>query len=286
MVSLTRSLGGGDVLEDGMVYFRYAEGFLSGSFNDELQATLFPLLAPLVPYDPEHVNNYEVGFKGTFADGRLRLSSAVFFMDYEDKQEGALINNADGRFGDDPFIGIITNAASVDIYGIELELRASPWDGGFVSLDLGYLKNEFGEFTSFDPDAPGGVIDLSNQTIGDYSPEWTLNAAIEHAFQLGNGATLTPQLGLYYQGEYDFAAGFIEENAPDSPCFQDAYTKLRARVTYDPPDRNWQASFFGSNINDERYFATCAGLRSNTIAYRYGRPDTWGLEFVARWGNN
>ena len=34
MLSLTRSLGGGDVLENGMVYFQYAEGFVSGSFND------------------------------------------------------------------------------------------------------------------------------------------------------------------------------------------------------------------------------------------------------------
>jgi len=285
MASLTRSLGGGDVLEDGMVYFRYAEGFLSGSFNDGLNTILFPLLEPFYTYDPEHVNNYEIGFKGAFADGRLRLSSAVFFMDYEDKQEGILINNADGQFGDDPFIFVTANAASVDIYGIEFELRASPWDGGFVSLDLGYLKNEFGEFTSFDPDAPGGVVDLSNRTIGDYSPEWTLNASVEHAFVLGSGGTLTPQLGLYYQGEYDFASGFVDENVR-TDCFQDAYTKLRARVTYDPPEGNWQASLFGSNINDERYFAACSGSRSNVINYRYGQPDTWGLEFVARWGNN
>ena len=279
MISLTRGLG-----DDSMVYILYAEGFLSGSFNDELNTVLVPELTPLLTYDPEHVNNYEVGYKGTFAAGQLQLSSAVFYMKYKDKQEQISIDNADGRFGGDPQIGIVTNAAIVDIYGIEFELRAQAWDAGFLTLDVGYLKNEYGDFTSFDPDAPNDTIDRSNLTIEDFSPEWTVNASIEHMFQLGNGATVTPQLGLYYQSEYDFDTG-IDENSPPSRCFQDSYAKLRARVTYVPPTENWQASLFGSNINDERYFQICGGSRSGAFFSRYGAPDQWGLEFNYRWGN-
>jgi outer membrane receptor protein involved in Fe transport len=70
------------------------------------------------------------------------VASAIFYMDYSNKQESVDIDNSDGAFGSDPAIGIITNAASVDIYGVELELRAQPWEGGFVSVDLGYLKSE------------------------------------------------------------------------------------------------------------------------------------------------
>ena len=277
MVSLTRSF------EDGsMFYLLYAEGFLSGSFNDELNTSLVPELAPLLTYDPEHVNNYEVGYKATFADGRIQLSSALFYMAYEDKQESISIDNADGRFGGDPQIGITTNAATVDIVGIEVELRTQPWDGGYLSLDVGHLKNEYGEFTSFDPDAPGGTIDRSDMRIKDYSPEWTVGATLEHAFQLANGATLTPQLGVYWQDDYDFSSGI--DGGPPSYCFQGGFAKIRTRVTYDPPDATWQASLFGSNISDERYYEVCGGSRSGVYDYRYGQPDTWGLEFTYDWG--
>ncbi len=173
MASLTRNIG-----EESMVYFLYAEGFLSGSFNDELNTTKVPELAPLLTYNPEYVSNYEMGYKTTFADGRVRLSTSAFYMDYTDKQEGISVDNHDGKYGGDPQISIVTNAATVDIYGIEVELRAQVWDGGFFSLDVGHLTSKYGQFTSFDPDAAGGTIDQSESTIQDYSPEWTINASI------------------------------------------------------------------------------------------------------------
>src|SRR5690606_29769312 len=139
--------------------------------------TLIPELSELVTYDPEHVSNYEVGFKATLGGGALRLSSALFYMDYTDKQEAVDIDNTDGCYGPDPSVSIVTNAASVDIYGVEVELRASPWEGGFVTLDFGYLSNEYGDFRSFDPNSPGGFADLSQTTISDFSPEYTVSAS-------------------------------------------------------------------------------------------------------------
>jgi iron complex outermembrane receptor protein len=283
MLSFTRNLVS-DRFDDAMVYFTYSQGFLSGSFNDELNPVVRPEIAPLLAYGPEYVDNYEVGFKGALLDGRMRIAADIFYMDYRDKQVGISIDNTDGQYGGDPDLSITTNAATVDIVGIEFEMRMQPWDGGFLSVEFGYLKNEYGDYTSFDPDAPGGTIDRSNLSIADYSPEWTVNATIEHAFQLGNGASLTPQLGMYYQSEYDWI-GDLDEGAGNSFCFQDAYAKFRARLTYEPADGNWQASLFGQNIFDERYFERCNdGRRSGVHDFRYGRPETWGAEFVYRWG--
>jgi outer membrane receptor protein involved in Fe transport len=281
MISFTRNLASGN-----LIYFRIAEGFLSGSFNDELNVNRVPELTPLLSYDPETVTNYEVGFKGSFRDGMVNLAAAVFFMDYQDKQEGITIDNTDGRYGGDPNVSITTNAATVDISGIEVELRMIPWDNGFLSVDLGYLKNEYGAFQSFDPDAPGGVVDNSNLRIADYSPEWTINATLEHAFELGNGATLRPQIGMYYQSGYDWIGG-VSADLGDSFCYQDSYAKFRARLTYEPANANWQASLYGQNIGDERYFERCNdGRRSGAHDFRYGRPAWYGAEFVYRFGNN
>jgi len=289
MISITRNLAGGDTLDSGMIYALYSEGFLTGSFNDELNIFRTPELIPLVTYQPEHVTNYELGFKGTFAGGRVRLNADVFWMDYQDKQEAIELNNFDGRFGPDPSIELTQNAGQVDIYGIELELRASPWDGGFVTVDASYLKDEYSEFLVDDVDNPGTKVDFSNNAIGDRTPEWTLNASVGHTFTLGSGATLTPQLGMYAQGDYEWLAGGGFNPTLDDPgsvCFQSSYSKFRARLTFQPAAGNWEASLYGNNITDERYYEECDYARTGMYDYRYGAPNAWGLEFVARWGDN
>ena len=284
MISLSRTLGDGD----SMVYFLMSEGFLTGSFNDELNLFRQPALAPLTFYGPEHVTNYEVGFKGSLADGRVRLNVDFFIMDYTDKQESIDLDNFDGRFGGDPDIGIIANAGQVTITGVELELRASPWDGGFFTLDAGLLDNVYDEFLSADLENPGSgdTVDLSQRNIQDRTPDWTLNASVGHTFQLASGGSLTGVLGLYSQGGYEWLGSDRNVNDGPSFCYQPSYNKLRARLTYEPAEGNWEASLFGSNIADERYLLQCADSRSGVYDYTYGRPDAWGLEFVARWGEN
>jgi len=57
-------------------------------------------------------------------------------------------------------------------------------------------------------------------------------------------------------------------------------------VSFQPASAKWEASLFGSNITDERYYEECNSFRTGIYDYRYGNPDSWGLEFVARFGNN
>jgi len=284
-ISLSRNLAGGDVIDSGMVYVTLSEGYLTGSFNDELNLFANPALAPLVAYDPEHVTNYEVGFKGTLADGRVRLTADVFLMDYTDKHEAIDFDNSDLRFGPDPNIEIVSNAGQVDIYGIELELRAQPWENGALTLDFGYLVNEYNEFFSADPDNPGELLDYSNRNIGDMTPDWTLNMSLLHTFQLANGGTLTPQIGMFAQGGYEWLGADRTLDDPKSYCYQDSYARFRARLTYEPPEANWEVALYGYNITDERYFTDCDQSRS-AYDYTYGAPEWWGLEFTARWGDN
>jgi len=284
-MSFTRNLAPNDTLDSGMIYFLISEGYLTGSFNDEMNLFLTPELAPLVSYDPEHVVNYEVGFKGTMGGGRLVLNGDIFLMDYTDKHEPVVLNNDDGRYGPDPNLELTQNAGEVEIYGVEVELRASPWDGGFLTFDGGYLFSDYNEFIIDDPDNIGSTLDLSDRKIADRTPDWTMNASIGHTFILGSGAQLTPVVGVYGQGEYEWLSPSLV-NDPDSFCHQEAYAKFRARVTYLPPSSNWEASLYGSNITDHRYFEECGNSRSGIFDYRWGNPATWGVEFVARFGNN
>lgn len=282
-LSFTRSLDGVGPIESGNLYFLYSEGYLSGAFVSERPAGT----EPFWQIEPEFVNNYEVGFKGIFTGGRLSLNADVFYMDYQDKQVEIQLDNSDFRYGNfSDVVNVTTNAATADIYGVELEMAAIPWDSGSLRLALGYLSNEYGKFESFDP-AAGGNVDLSTTVIQDLSPDWTMNVSLEHTFQLSNGASLTPSLGLYWQSEYDYQPS-ADPNSPDphrSYCLQDSYSKWRTRLTYEPPGNKYRVSLFGLNITDEEIIASCGyswGLALTTLQ----APASWGLEFNGRWGNN
>jgi len=290
-ISLSRQFNPGSVIDSGMLYGTIAKGYLTGAFNDEISANAPGFTAEtranieaLIPYGPENVVNYEFGFKGTLLDGRVRLAADVFLMDYTDKQETVEVDNTDGRFGPVPSVSVTANAADVEITGIEIELRASPWDGGFVSLDIGTLEAKYSNFQIVDLDDPTGpLIDVSASMVENRTPEWTVTASVEHAFQLANGASLTPQLGVYMQDDFEWRSG-LSEGERHSLCHQDSYAKWRTRVTYEPAEGSWQASLFGYNITDEEILYRCAPLRSGAWGTWHQAPAQWGAEFTMRFG--
>ncbi|MDH3350918.1 MAG: TonB-dependent receptor [Gammaproteobacteria bacterium] len=284
MLSLTRNLSSGDTLHSGMFYFLYSEGFLTGGFNTEVNANL-PSGGPDLSYGPEQVRNYEIGFKGQFMDGNVQIMADVFYMDYTDQQKSFELANPNGIFGSEDPVELVTNIADSSISGFELELRGAFWDGGFVSLDVGYIKNEYDEYTYEDPTSPGTIIDRTDFLINDFTPDMTINLAVEHEFELGGGATITPRLNMNWQDEYEWAAetGDWPKNAPPSGCHQDSFAVFDARVTYKPADGDWQLAAFGGNITDERYIEFCEADR-NVWLWRLGRPAWYGIEFSAHFG--
>jgi iron complex outermembrane receptor protein len=282
MISVTRNLASGN----GMFYALYSEGFLTGGFNTEVNANL-PIGGPDLSYGPEHVDNFEIGFKGQFMDGKVQLMTTVFFMDYSDQQKSFELANPNGEFGTEDPVELVTNIAESSISGLEFELRGNFWEGGFVSLDLGYIKHDVDKYEYEDPTNPGTIIDKSQFLLNDFTPDMSVNLAVEHEFNLGGGGSITPRLNLNWQDEYEWAAetGNWPKNAPPSGCHQDAYSTLDARVTYKPGKGDWQASIFGGNITDERYIEFCENDR-NVWLWRLGRPAFWGLEFSAHFGRN
>lgn len=279
MLSISRHLTPGDFLDSGMIYALYSEGFLTGGFNTEVTPNAVAA-ERFRSYGPESVKNYELGFKGTLFGGKLQIMSDVFYMDYSDKQENISIANPDFLYGISDPMTLRQNIGAIEIYGVEFEMRARPWEGGYVSLDIGYLENKYSDY-SFPNPSGVGFIDRSNTAIADLTPEWTLNIGVEHEFVLPNQATLTPRLSVHAQDDYDYVTSV--EGAPASPCMQDAYAKVGARMTYRPAQGGWQASLYGENITDEEIYEYCARSRGVYI-YRHERPMHWGIEFVSRWG--
>ena len=286
-VSLTRNLEGGDMLTSGMVYFLVSEGFLTGGFNTELNSNL-PGTAPLLTYDPEDVWNYEIGFKGQFMNGKMQFMADIFYMDYSDQQKSLAIANPDGIYGSEDPIEITQNIASSKIYGLEAEFRASLWEGGYLSADLGYLKNEYDSYVFADPENPGGFIDNSDLLPTDFTPEWTFNLGVEHEFRMSGGASLTPRLNMHYESGIEWGANAgsgWRKSDPKSTCYQGSYAKFDGRLTYTPSKGDWQVSAIGGNLTDERIIDYCYSTRS-VWNWRLERPRWFGIEFTGHFGRN
>jgi hypothetical protein len=155
-----------------------------------------------------------------------------------------------------------------------------------VSLDIGTLDAKYSNFQIVNLDDPTGPkIDVSATQIQNRTPEWTLTGTVEHAFQLANGATLTPQLGVYMQAAFEHRSG-LGEGERHSLCNQDSYAKWRTRLTYEPAAGSWQASLFGYNITDEEILYRCAPGRSGQFNLWHSAPAQWGAEFTMRIGDN
>ena len=105
-----------DLNEQSMVYFTYSEGYRDGGFPARFTGVV-PI--PLPNYEPEFVENYEIGYKTTLFDGRLRANVAAFLMEYSDMQISAtsLLPNV----GDNT---TKFNLGDANYKGFEIELTA------------------------------------------------------------------------------------------------------------------------------------------------------------------
>lgn len=105
--------------------------------------TLPQELADKKEFDTEILYNYELGLKSSWADGLLDTRLALFFMDREDQQVAASLQDPV-----DPqrFILFTENAGSSNNYGAELEANWYPTDSLQFYTSLGYLQTEYGDY--------------------------------------------------------------------------------------------------------------------------------------------
>jgi iron complex outermembrane recepter protein len=109
------------VNDDVMLYATWSEGFRPGGINRR---------GTVPPYVSDFLTNYEVGFKTTFAENRVRLNGAVFQEDWEDFQYSFLGANG---------LTEIRNAGQARMKGIEADLLWAVGAGFTLSSSLSWL---------------------------------------------------------------------------------------------------------------------------------------------------
>lgn len=233
-----------------LTYLSYSEGFRSGGFNGRNTDP-----SNIGPFDPEFVDNIEIGMKGDFLDNRVRLNIAAFMSDYSNKQEEVI--EPDGFGGSNT---VVRNASTVDIAGLEGELTWVATENFRLNANLGWLDAEYDEYIA-DLSGDGIATDNSNLELRRV-PSLTGGINGLFSFNLGSG-TLNAFIGYRYTDDYWVEVANDPRGLLPSRGVWDATVSYEFEWT---DDRMVKITAFGRDITDEVEFNSAVTI-PGTIAF-------------------
>jgi outer membrane receptor protein involved in Fe transport len=296
-----------------MVYALYTRGARQGGVNRSRGEPFFPN-----QYDSDIMDNYEVGYKSTFADGRGRLNLTAYRMDWSDYQL-QLVDPTDPPCEDangvpllpetefsipgvcgQPWQVLIANAGDAHINGANFELDYALAENWLVGLN--YERMEAETDTEADLD---GVVDEDGNTANELVaglrlplvPQSKGSAWLEYRQPI----ELFGRNEFFVRTQWSYTGDSLNILEPrgvtvPNPQFRsEAYTigDLRAGIEGD----DWQFDVFINNVADERATYTVqadlfewtaaqtAEGRAHHQTLFVNRPREFGIRYMKRWGD-
>lgn len=263
--------------DDKMIYALFSQGFRLGGENS-VRATLQGRI-PLV-YKPDTLDNYEIGIKTDWADGKLRVNLTTFRMEFDDYQ----FNSYDE---DDPWwVRGIVNGGSVHQTGTEVAVTWQASDNLTVNAShySGKSRNQTA-FTFPNGDTMGVGDELAN------APKSKLRFGLDYVVpQPVFGGEMYFHLDYSKQEEaWNSISGSInklEQSRIPGSNMSNLYIGLNM-----PND--WSVTLVAYNVTDELWVNT-RGNFNPAQSEQFGdprwrgitssqRPRTIGLNFRKNW---
>ncbi|HSB96957.1 MAG TPA: TonB-dependent receptor, partial [Spongiibacteraceae bacterium] len=291
MISLQRTLENIGFIETGSAYATWSKGFLSGGLSEAAD----PVTNSIFDYNPEKVTNYELGFKFDALDRRVRVNTALFYMDYADRQlTSVTIDPQTARIA-----GIPINAKKSNIKGIEIESQLIPMDNMLVTANVTFNKGEIEKFDDHrivtQGGLPGAVCQAVNTGAGivDYCPvdrsgedlprlpKAVYFAAIQYTFNTPIG-DVVPRLQGSLRTDVD---NCFDVSSCDAGVYKVNQRDISARLTWSSPDKAWSVAAYGTNLADQRYIIGGTPLvdGTQTAGMVYNDPRMYGAELHYSW---
>ena len=241
-------------------YISYNRGFKSGVFDMNV---LDPLGGANDPVEPETLDAYEIGVKSDLLDGRLRLSAAAFYYEYDDLQVLVSVPGGTQLF----------NAAEATMAGGELDMNALVGENLTINMGLSVLDTEYDEFPegpAFIPTGIGGNTQITADLEGNElprSPEFTFNLSAIYDVETSIGRINAS--AHYYHND-----GFYWES--ENRTELDSHDIVNAQVSWHSDDDAYYVSLYGNNLTDEEYssFGISSALGDFVSP---GAPRTYGM---------
>lgn len=254
-----RIAGSWQLTDDLMFYLGYTEGFNSGGLAvySDSQGQVRSR------FDPETIENTEIGIRSDLAGGKLRVNATYFETDWVDIQLLATVR--DRVTGQELTELVPQNAASATADGIELELVYAASDSVLLSANLGWLDTEYTSTRS-------PAVTLATEFSA--APDNTYNFAVEHTGNLRNGGMLVTRFDSIYTGEYwRSAVPSLRRNAYGVANNYESgdYWRYNAQLAYTPPDANYQVTLYGTNLTNE--YELNSGFLHNIWQFDFATVD-------------
>jgi iron complex outermembrane receptor protein len=255
-----------------MMYADWAQGFRPGGSNSGLPSGPDGCYASGVPqlYNPDTLNNYEIGWKTTSLENRLLWNGAAYYMDWKDLQ--ALIYNALVC----PSSSYNINVGQARIYGAESNIDYRITDDLTLQASVDYTQAS----------VTSTVTPAYQNYVGERLPfapyfSWSWNARYEHPLQQNLRGYL--QFDMAHKGDMYNGLNPNDPNTGLPRILQPSYTLMNLRLGLNPPNERWLAEFYITNLTDKN-----AIVYSNTGNYDLrettNEPRVFGIRVNYRFG--
>ena len=205
--------------------------------------------------------NYEMGFKGTWLNGKVTTNAAIFYNDWQNLQQTRTLECG---------YSFVSNVGSAHTTGLELDINAKASRHFKVGSGMGFLN---------------AIIDESGPNLeaekGDritFTPNLTANINAEYATKIRHKGR------VYIYGEIQHVGErfntFSPEDVSQSHLIFDAYTIINARIGVQYP--NQEFSIFVNNLTDTaanfgNIFSVAVDVPGRP-RYATNRPITIGVQ--------
>jgi iron complex outermembrane receptor protein len=271
-----------------------------------------------LPWKPETLTNFEIGYKGRMLDNRLSFSATAFHSRYKDMQMtgavqmGKIIPTIPCTAGNPSCDAVVlygtTNAASAKISGLELEGKYKPWSGAEINFSASHLRAVVSSYPDYVqtwrdvPCAPFrvtyGVPACVRYTgtdpalIGKYpanvvgnrlpnAPDNSVRIEGSQEFALPNAYVLTPRVSARWQDKMYFSIQNLDN--PHIGNMQKAYATYDASLRLTAPSGKWHAELYVNNLSDVFAKNNARVVDPGYVIGQYNDPRMFGLRVGAEW---
>ena len=230
---------------DTTLYAAYKTGYKSGGFSNPSILSPDAQIQDL-RFGSESAEGGEIGAKGVFMNGRVRINAALYRYKFDDLQLTS--------FDADTVTFSIRNAASARTTGFEIDGTFHPTNELQLRAAVGYNDAKYLKFAgapcysgqSEAAGCVGGVQDLSGTELVR-APDWNLSAGASYDTPVGGNL----MLGL--NGDVNYTSGYWMQENQNPFSRQSGFARLNASVRVYQEDDAWELALIGKNLTNKYY---------------------------------
>jgi iron complex outermembrane receptor protein len=253
--------------KDLMTYASASFGYKAGGFNS---------VALNSEFEPEKVQNYEIGMKSSWLDHHVQLNGSAYYYDYTNQQSLSEVTVAGSALPQ-----YVTSTGDSYAKGVDLELAVVPVTDLKLGVVTGYIDSTWNKRMQGEQTVLGATqyIDLHGQPTGE--PSIRAVFTLDYRYRLGDLGQARFHIDhSFTSAERQNSATRFEDGQLSQlvdlstiPGYHQARNLTNLRLGWSDPDDHWDVSFYAQNLFDNHYVSDPGGLAVFLLQSPMVRPQ-------------